>query len=90
MIIRKTTKLIIILTTLTILTGCKVTSQASRIAEGKRAELRLEVFKECMNLAANVNKAVVQHYNDLDELVEVCTHHSYYMTTRMYFGGEGE
>lgn len=82
----KNLKLILTITFISITTsGCKIATEESRIEDGKRAEMRLEVFETCMNLASKVNKATEQHYNDLSEVVEQCSNQSYYMTNHLYF-----
>ena len=63
--------------------GCKPT-----IENGKRAEKRIEVFESCMDLAAKLNKATEQHYNDLSEVVVQCSNQAYYMTKRLNFNNQ--
>jgi hypothetical protein len=75
--------LLSVLLTGAILSGCKISTEA-REAKGKiQGDLRLEIFKECMSLAAEVNKATSQHYNDLDEVVSECSNQAYYMSRQI-------
>jgi D-ribose pyranose/furanose isomerase RbsD len=46
-------------------------------------EIRKEIFVECMQLAAEINKATTQHYNDLDDVVDSCSTQAYYMANQI-------
>lgn len=77
---------LLIITFISITTvGCNISTVESRIEANKRAEKRLEVFETCMNLAAKVNKATEQHYNDLSEVVERCSYEGFRMTNGLRF-----
>jgi len=68
-------RIIFIVLFFVLLAGCKDDPEA----EAKSGKLRIELFKQCMELAAGVNKATTQHYNDLDDVVGECSQQAYYM-----------
>ena len=66
-----------------VLSGCNISTEKSRAQDKVRGEKRLEIFKECLSLAAEVNKATSQHYNDLDEVVSACSTQAYYISNQI-------
>lgn len=78
-------KLIIIVFAALAISGCRIGEKPQKdiLIEQRRGDARIELFTICMNLAANINKATAQHYNDLDEVIIECSSQSYYMTNFM-------
>ena len=60
------------------LIGCNNADPAKMVGAG---ELRLEIFKDCMKLAKQVQQET--HYNYADEIVAECSNQAYYMSNQI-------
>lgn len=76
-------KLIAILVLCATIVGCDDQVVKKPSGDAGHGIIRSALNKQCLQLAADINKATSQTYNDLEEVVDACSTQSYYQANNI-------